>query len=185
VKERMKGYNRAMRQAGLEGMAREIVASELPELRGSEVRLAGQYVRVIKNNEYFSKLASQAVEEILSAPTRPTALFVCHDVMAFWMCAMLEARGVSIPDEISVVGFDWIARWDVAIPDTLTTAYQDFAGFGRHAVNLLLDRLNGEAPAESRHVLLDAPLVVRASTTSDLSLPDIDPITPSRAMLPK
>ncbi|MDR3688001.1 MAG: hypothetical protein P4L46_01390 [Fimbriimonas sp.] len=47
--------------------------------------------------------------------------------------------------------------------ETLVETAQDLEGFGRHAVELLLDRIAGEAPETPRHVLLDAPLLVRHS----------------------
>jgi DNA-binding LacI/PurR family transcriptional regulator len=87
--------------------------------------------------------------------------------------------------DISIVGFDWLAGWDKSIPDTLTTAAQDFEAFGRHAANLLLDRVVGDAPTVPRHVLFDAPLVMRSSTVSDLMLPGTIPASEPRAMQPK
>jgi DNA-binding LacI/PurR family transcriptional regulator len=184
TKDRMKGYWRAMRQAGMESHGKELIGSKLPHSQTTEAILGGPFARVIKKSKYFSDLAIRIVEEIERSVPRPTAIFVCHDVMAFWVRALLEGKGYSVPGDISIVGFDWLARSDDAIPDILTTAGQDFEGFGRHAANLLLDRLNGEAPPEPRHVLLDAPLEVRSSSTSDLLLPVPEPVTSARAMLP-
>lgn len=185
TKDRMKGYWRAMRQAGFESLGKEIVGGLLPRAQTSGPVLGGPFARVIKRSDYFSELAVRVVEEIERCEPKPTALFVCHDVMAFWVRAILEGKGYTVPDDFAIVGFDWLARSDDSIPDILTTAGQDFEGFGRHAANLLLDRLTGEAPQEPRHVLLDAPLVVRASTTSDPFLPSFGPATSSRAELPK
>jgi len=181
ARDRIKGYWRAMRQSGVDSLGKALVASELPRSEVSEISLGGQFARVIKKDEYFSDLATRIVTEFMKMDPRPTAMFVCHDVMAYWVCALLEGRGISIPGDVSVVGFDWLAKWDDAIPDTLTTARQDFDGFGRHAANLLLDRLTGEAPSGARHVLLDAPLVIRSSTISDLMLPVSEPAHSTRA----
>jgi DNA-binding LacI/PurR family transcriptional regulator len=174
AKDRIKGYWRAMRLAGIEALGRELVAGNCPKVQPLDKPLGGPYARIVKKNDYFSDLAMRIVDEVLSSTPRPTALFACHDVMAYWICAILEAKGVSVPEDISVMGFDWLAKWDEAIPDTLTSAAQDFAGFGRHAANLLLDRLTGEVPQEPRHVLLDAPLVVRSSTATNLTLPILE-----------
>jgi len=181
ARDRIKGYWRAMRQSGVDSLGKALVASELPRSEVSEISLGGQFARVIKKDEYFSDLATRIVTEFMKMDPRPTAMFVCHDVMAYWVCALLEGRGISIPGDVSVVGFDWLAKWDDAIPDTLTTAGQDFDGFGRHAANLLLDRLTGEAPSGARQVLLDAPLVIRSSTISDLMLPVSEPAHSTRA----
>ena len=179
--DRMRGYWRAMRQAGVESLGKTLVATDLPPATTCDMPLAGPYARVIKRDPWFSDLASRVVSRLVATDPRPTALFCCHDVMAYWVCAMLEGQGVSVPLDISVAGFDWLAKWDSNTPDFLTTAGQDFAGFGLHAANLLLDRLSGEAPPEPRHVLLDAPLVVRSSTVSDLLLPAIEPAPSTRA----
>jgi len=182
AKDRMKGYWRAMTQAGVASLGKALIAAELPPAPTSEITLAGAYARVIKKDAWFSDLASRVVQALVETEPPPTALFVCHDVMAFWVSAVLEGRGISVPGDISVAGFDWLAKWDPTTPDTLTTAGQDFAGFGLHAANLLLDRLSGDAAPEPRHVLLDAPLVVRSSTLSDLNLPVIEPAASTRAM---
>lgn len=184
TKDRIAGYWRAMELAGVAGLGKVFVATGIERQPHEEAALGGPFVRVIKKNSYFSDLAYRAMSEILAMDPRPSAVFVCHDIMAFWLCACLEGAGLRIPEDISVVGFDNLAQWDRAIPDTLTTASQSFDGFGRHAANLLLDRLTGDLPPIPRHVLLDAPLAVRSSTTSDLRLPNESAASIPRAELP-
>lgn len=128
--------------------------------------LGGVYAPVLGPSRFYADLAHQLVDQILAIDPLPTALFVAYDVLAFWICANLEGRGIRIPQDMSVVGFDYRARYEPSLVDFLDTASQDFEGFGRHAVSLLLDRLNGDAPPGPRHVLLEAPLVTRSSTSS-------------------
>ena len=127
-------------------------------------------------------IASRIVRTILDMNPRPTAVFVGYDILAYWICAQLEGAGVQIPSQMSVVGFDWRAGRGGTPVDELTTASQDFEGFGRHAANLMLDRVEGGIPRQSRHVLLDAPLVIRSSTAHNLAQPDY-PANEERGLL--
>jgi len=173
-----------MKLAGVESLGRVIVACDLPTHGELERTVAGPYARALMKNALYPGWPIRAVQEVLAMNPRPTALFVCHDAMAYWMCALLEGRGLRVPEDISVVGFDWIAGFDKSAPDILTTAAQDFEGFGKHAANLLLDRLYGECRRGPRQVLLDAPLVSRSSTTSDLMLPPFETAKETRAQEP-
>ena len=182
--DRVRGYWRAMRQAGLESFGKVVVAADLPESLETERVLAGQFARALKKNSLFPGWPMRAVQAILAMDPRPTALFVGHDAMAHWVCSLLEGRGLQIPEDISVVGFDWLARYDQLIPDLLTTAAQDFEGFGWHAANLLLDHLSSKTELRSRHILLNAPLVKRSSTDLDIILPPFGAVESSRAKEP-
>jgi LacI family transcriptional regulator len=178
--ERVKGYWRAMRQAGLlvpeqSGLFGKVIIP--PPGSGEGVwndPMGGVYARFLDTNSFYSDLAHRIVSEVLALDPLPTALFVTYDVLAFWIWALLEGQGIRVPEQMSIVGFDWRAQWDKSVADELTTASQDFEGFGRHAVELLLDRISGEFPATPRHVLLDAPLIIRSSTaTPHSSRPEV------------
>jgi DNA-binding LacI/PurR family transcriptional regulator len=165
--DRVTGYYRAMRQAGLEEYAQCIVRDrvELPE--GIEKPIgSGIYGRSLAKGSAYHEIAHRVVLKILALDPLPTALFIGYDVLAYWVCAVLEGYGVKIPEQMSVVGFDWRAHWDKNLADALTTASQDFEGFGRYSADLVLDRIEGSAPSAARHVLLDAPLIIRSSTAT-------------------
>jgi len=164
--DRIKGYNRAMTQAGLSSNARCIIPPPGECNHHWNDRLGGVYARVLDKTSFYSDLAHEIVSEILSIDPLPTALFVTHDILACWVWAVLAGKGVLIPEQISIVGFDWRARWDRALADELDTAAQDFEGFGTHAIELLLDRITGESCVAARHILLDAPLIIRSSTSA-------------------
>ncbi len=171
ISDRIKGYWRGMRQAGLDAPGSTLFAKcVIPSAKSSDDvwsdPLGGVYARSLNKDCFYSDLAHRIVVELLEIDPLPTALFVTYDILACWIWAVLEGRGISVPDQISIVGFDWRAQWDKGLEDALDTAAQDFEGFGRHAVELLLDRISGEAPASTRQVLLDAPLVVRSSTAT-------------------
>ncbi len=175
IRERLKGYWRAMRQAGLADQAVSLVACEIDP---SEGRLlpAGRFASRCATQGSWLEWSRRLVTAFLNLPERPTALFVGCDVLAHSVGALLEGAGVRIPEDVSLVGFDWLARWESAQIDDVTTSSQDFEGFGRHSANLLLDRLVEQSTASARHVLLPAPLVVRSSTASPTAQrPSLDP----------
>jgi DNA-binding LacI/PurR family transcriptional regulator len=177
LQDRIEGYSRAMQQASGQVTETCLVCSSLPESDGSLEKLAGVYALTIKRNPHYHELAERAVSAVLAMNPRPTALFVTCDMMAYWVCALLEGAGVRIPEQMSVVGFDWIAGRNNSPVDELTSANQDFEGFGRHAAELLLDRLSGRDSGPPKHVLLNAPLVIRSSTTHNFlitSTPRVD-----------
>jgi LacI family transcriptional regulator len=71
-------------------------------------------------------------------------------------------RGVRVPDELSVLGFDDTFEASIVTP-TLTTVRQPLAEMGRMAVNLLIRQLENQR-IEALHVQLETKLVVREST---------------------
>ncbi|MGY5884302.1 substrate-binding domain-containing protein [Modestobacter lacusdianchii] len=87
-------------------------------------------------------------------------MFVANDQMALGVLNALRAEGLSVPGDISVVGFDDVPECAYYVPP-LTTVRQDFAELGRRGVQLVLARLRGEE-LEADPVLPE--LVVRASS---------------------
>lgn len=162
--DRILGYERAMTQAGLGQLCKCISAETVADTSEANEPLGGNYAGALSKDSFYYNLAHKAVAELHRLDTFPTALFITYDLLAYWVCAILEGLGIHVPEQVSVVGFDWRARWNGRIVDSLTTASQDFEGFGFYAANLLLERLEGSPAPSQRHVLLDAPLVIRSST---------------------
>lgn len=96
---------------------------------------------------------------LLAALPRPTALFVGNDLMAMGLLAAFADRGVSVPEDVSVVGFDDMAGAEYIGPG-LTTIRQDFEALGKRSIEIVAGILDGESP---RHHLLPTELVVRRS----------------------
>jgi LacI family transcriptional regulator len=99
---------------------------------------------------------------LLEAGPAPTALFVTSDEVAFGVLAALHKRGVSVPDDIAVVGFDDSPLARFTIP-ALTTVQLPFEEMGRLAGKMLLDLILREAKP-GRQVLLETELIVRDSS---------------------
>ncbi|WP_222267774.1 LacI family DNA-binding transcriptional regulator [Modestobacter marinus] len=89
-----------------------------------------------------------------------TAVFLANDQMALGLLNALHGEGISVPGQVSVVGFDDVPEAAFYTPP-LTTVRQDFAELGRRGVELVLCRLNG-AVRELEPV--QPLLVVRDST---------------------
>jgi alanine racemase len=105
-----------------------------------------------------------AIEQAWRAGRRPTAILAMSDAIAIGAIRGLRDRGLSIPDDVSVVGFDDIELAETTDPP-LTTVHQPIRGKGEEAARLLLSVLAGrEEPAGHRR--LATRLIVRASTAS-------------------
>ena len=110
--------------------------------------------------------AYQAAGVLLDLDEPPTAILCFSDVMAYWVVRAAEDRGLTVPGDLSVVGFDDnpLAR---RMRPALTTVRQDVAAKGRAAAAALTEAIEtvqaGGTP-EARHVLLPTELVVRDST---------------------
>jgi DNA-binding LacI/PurR family transcriptional regulator len=98
----------------------------------------------------------RAAAALLDRAERPTAILALSDVLALGVLQAAAERGIDVPAELSVVGFDDIPQ---AAAASLTTVSQPHEEKGRAAVRLLV---SGARPSDS--VLLPCHLVVRAST---------------------
>ena len=92
-----------------------------------------------------------------------TAVFAGNDQMALGFMHACNELGLSIPGDISVIGFDDIPEAAHFWPP-LTTVRQNFAELGRRAISVLLAELNGSV--ESEHVSVPAELIVRETTAA-------------------
>ncbi|HEY5651217.1 MAG TPA: substrate-binding domain-containing protein, partial [Acidimicrobiia bacterium] len=105
---------------------------------------------------------AQAMKEILDSGEIPTAVFAPNDVAAIGAMEAIDAAGLAIPGDISLVGYDNLAL--AALPRiALTTVGQPRADLGRRAVALVLERLDG-GRQRARHVVVPPSLVIRATT---------------------
>jgi LacI family transcriptional regulator len=115
------------------------------------------------NGDFTDSGGYEIARRILACSPRPTAVFASNDSMAIGLLrAFLEHR-ISIPGEMSVVGFDDIEIASYMHP-SLTTVHVDISQLGSIAVRSLLESRNGQHRSMERHVLLSAQLVVREST---------------------
>jgi LacI family transcriptional regulator len=103
-----------------------------------------------------------AAARLLSLADPPTAIFAFNDNLAIGSIHAARARGLAVPNDLSVVGFDDV-EYATVISPALTTVRQPLAEMGRMAVSLLV-RLLERQRFETLHVELATRLVVRDST---------------------
>jgi LacI family transcriptional regulator len=104
----------------------------------------------------------RAAGELLDLPERPTALVGFNDKAAVGALAAAAERGLRVPYDLSVAGFDDIDLAQATTP-TLTTVRQPLAEMGRMAVSLLIRLLDGHR-VDALHIELATDLIIRAST---------------------
>lgn len=121
---------------------------------------AGLPVPPAAHGDWSPDTGYAAAEQLLQVPGL-TAVFAGNDQMALGLIHALSDRGLRIPEDISVVGFDDIPESPHFRPP-LTTIHQDFESLGVAGVAVLLAILGEEVPALPRRI--DPSLVIREST---------------------
>jgi LacI family transcriptional regulator len=118
---------------------------------------------LVVESDFHAEGGVEAALELLDRPDPPTAIFAFNDMLAIGVMQAARRRGVRVPEELSVVGFDDTFEASIVTP-TPTTVRQPLAEMGRMAVNLLARELQNQR-IEALHVQLETKLVVRESTT--------------------
>jgi LacI family transcriptional regulator len=144
-----------------------------PDLRSAQLREQGYRealhgagvefdVDLVRVGRYQDELARAAVRDLLGARDRPTAVFAANDRSALGTVAIALELGLSVPGDLSVVGFDDTPEATRTTP-ALTTVRQSMHELGSIATEILLALLAGDEPRHP-HVQLPTELVVREST---------------------
>jgi DNA-binding LacI/PurR family transcriptional regulator len=112
---------------------------------------------------YHRSDGAEAMERLLDLAEPPDAVFCFTDLLALGALRTLLRRGVSVPEQVAIAGFDDIEDGRFATP-SLTTIAPDKDELARVAVDLLSSRIAGEPQAPPREVQAAHRLVVREST---------------------
>ena len=120
---------------------------------------------LVRPGEPTAQFGYRAAGELLDLPQRPTALIGFNDKAAVGALAAAAQRGLRVPDDLSVAGFDDIDLAQATRP-MLTTVRQPLQEMGRIAVSLLI-RLLERHRLDALHIELATELVVRGSTGPD------------------
>lgn len=120
---------------------------------------------LVATGEFTAESGARAMVELLEHRPRPDAVFAANDLMASGALRVLRERGLAVPEDVALVGFDDMASVAEATDPPLTTVRQDIEGQGRLMARLLLDGLDrdrtGTGVPES--VVTPTTLVRRAS----------------------
>jgi DNA-binding LacI/PurR family transcriptional regulator len=104
--------------------------------------------------------AWRGLEHLFSGPERPTAILAMSDRVAMYALEWLKGRGLSVPGDVSIIGYDGVPEAALCTP-ALTTVEQPIAEIGRRAVQQILEGDGGV-----KRETLPVQLVVRASTAA-------------------
>jgi LacI family transcriptional regulator len=126
------------------------------EERGIEVR-----PDFIRSGSFREEEAMAAALSLLSGEDRPTAIFAANNHMMIGVMRAITQLQLNCPRDVSVVGIDDFP-WANAFTPRLTVVRQPVEPLGRAAVQLLLARIAGQAPAPA-HEVLRPSLVIRDS----------------------
>ncbi|WUX89070.1 LacI family DNA-binding transcriptional regulator [Streptomyces sp. NBC_01423] len=122
---------------------------------------AGRPVPPLVRGDWSAESGYRAGLELAEAPGCG-AVFAANDQMALGLLRALHERGLRVPEDVSVIGFDDIPEASSFLPP-LTTVHQDFAEVGRLCVDAVLSKVRQEEP-ERGTTLVPTRLVPRAST---------------------
>jgi LacI family transcriptional regulator len=135
-------------------------------LAGFRAALAGAGIlldpQLIVYSDWSIPRGTDGAEQLLSLPEPPTAIFGFNDNVAIGALNAARARGLSVPDDLSVVGFDDTEPAMIVTPH-LTSVRQPLAEMGRMGVSLLLRLIEGQR-VDALRLELATKLVVRDST---------------------
>lgn len=135
---RAAGYRSAMREAGLGSFIMEV------------------------SGEYTVESGVNAVRQLLAMADQPTAIFSSNDAMLLDAMPVIRERGLTVPGDLALVGFDDIPR-AAAMTPALTTIRVDLAGFGAAAMQDVLAAIHQGDAAAPVHRTIGCELVVRSS----------------------
>ena len=116
---------------------------------------------LVRTGSYEAEESHAAAAELLSLPDPPTALFAANDLSAIAVMETAASRGLRVPEDLSVVGFDDVPESAMVKPG-LTTVHQPIQEMGERAVQILVGLLAGRAP-DAMHETLATHLVERQS----------------------
>jgi len=137
ARERLRGYRQSMRTLGASARAIEI------------------------DGDFTERTGHAAGLQIVDEKTRPTAIFAANDSMAVGALSALSERGIDVPDEMTVVGFDDIPIAHYVTPP-LTTIRVEIAEVGRRSFAVLCGAIRERAHSK-RQECIGTTLVVRKS----------------------
>lgn len=125
------------------------------------LRDAGQVPFAMIDGMYARDAASVAVRRLFEGPTKPDAIFVGNDHMAFAVMDTLRFElGLKVPEDVSVIGYDDVpmAAWPSY---NLTTIRQPVRRMVEATVEILLNQIEGETAP--KRIRIDGPLITRGS----------------------
>ncbi len=151
---RIAGYKDALASAGFEFDPALLLPAEVD----------------IANDEAGVQLLWDAIDRVLSMPEPPTVICFGNDRMAMRAYGILRSRGLALPDDLSVAGYDGHRLITETLYPTLTSVELPYAAIGIRATELLLGLINGTADVPAQPILVGGP-VTPGNSVKDLPKP--------------
>ena len=133
----------------------------------SVLRREGLPILPTAEGDWSAQSAHAATLRALGEDLDFTAVFASNDQMALGVLAALKASGLTVPGQVSVIGFDDTPESAFYDPP-LTTVSQNFALLGRRSLEELMrlidDPLQGQVRGRARHLLFQPQLILRSTT---------------------
>jgi LacI family transcriptional regulator len=117
----------------------------------------------LTHGDWSSQSGAEQMGVLLDRYPKLDAVFVGNDQMALGALSACHERGIRIPDDVAIIGFDGIAESGEFTP-SLSTMIQPLREMGELAVTELLAQATDDAPPPARSMTLDVELLARAST---------------------
>jgi DNA-binding LacI/PurR family transcriptional regulator len=145
----------------------------------SKLRLLG-YKKALKENSityreeligvgnFTPQSGSEVMKKLLSLKKLPTAVFVASDVVAFGVMDAIRKKGMKIPQDIALVGFDNVNLSEYVDPPLTTINLPGF-DLGKNAANLLIDIIE-ENKNKYKKVILETHMILRRSCGCNLNI---------------
>lgn len=129
-------------------------------LQTAHIEMAPDFEQV---GDWSPESGYAAMQNLLALSNRPTAVFICNDMMAIGAIQAIKQVGLRIPEDIALVGFDDIpaASW---ISPRLSTIAQYPEKMGIHLSRAIFERINGEYSGPSRRIEVPLTFIEREST---------------------
>lgn len=138
-------------------------------LKGFRDKLADYSVKIcgdnIKFGDYSFESGYESARTLLASENGITAMFCLNDVMAMGAVRAIREKGLSVPQDISVVGYDNVNNIS-ELSLSLTTIDQNITEMGKVAVKLLLDTINRKS--SQRKKLIIQPTLVKGGSVRQL-----------------
>jgi DNA-binding LacI/PurR family transcriptional regulator len=100
--------------------------------------------------------------DILNHAEAPTAIFACNDLIAIGVIQGAKERGIRVPEDLSIIGFDNTILATTTVP-ALTTVAQPIEDMGKKVVDVIIEEIKEKLPVKER-ILFNPQLIVRGTT---------------------
>ncbi len=129
----------------------------------AEAGIAIDPALIITGLSGFPEWGHAVAQQWLEAGVTYTAVLCFNDLVAYGLIQELNARGIAVPEQVSVIGFDDVPNSRYICPSGLTTMRQPIADIGQQALEMLVKLIDGDMEA-GEHVRIPMELILRGTT---------------------